>query len=148
MPPNHLILCHPLLLWPSIFPSVHVFSTELALHIRWPKYWSLSFILCPSNEYSVLISFKIDWFDLLAVQGSLKSLLQYNHLKASILWCSACSEADLGLISGLGRSPGGGHGNLLQYSCLENPHGQRSLMGYSPWCLKESNTTEQLSTHT
>ena len=86
MPSNQLILCHPLLLWPSIFPSIHVFSIELALHIRWPKYWSLSFMLCPSNEYSVLISFKIDQFDLLAVQGSLKSLLQYHNLKASILY--------------------------------------------------------------
>ena len=85
MPSNQLILCHPLLLWPSIFPSVHVFSTELALHIRWPKYWSFSFGISPSNEYSGLISFKIDWFDLFAVQGTLKSLLKHHSLKASIL---------------------------------------------------------------
>ena len=82
MPPNHLILCHPLLLMPSIFPSIMVFSNESALHIRWPKYWSFSFSISPSNEYSGLISFRIDWFDLLAVQGTLKSLLQHHGLKA------------------------------------------------------------------
>ena len=76
MPSNHLILCHPLLLLPSIFPSIRVFSSESALRIRWPKYWSFSFSISPSNEYSGLISFKIDWLDLLAVQGTLKSLLQ------------------------------------------------------------------------
>ena len=75
MPSNRLILCHPLLLLPSIFPSIRVFSNELALHIRWPTYWSFSFIISPSNEYLGLISFRIDWFDLLAVQGTLKSLL-------------------------------------------------------------------------
>ena len=75
MPSNHLTLCHPLLLLPSIFPGIRVFSTELALHIRWPKYWNFSFTISPSNEYSGLISFKIDWLDLLAVQGTLKSLL-------------------------------------------------------------------------
>ena len=89
MPSNHLILCHPLLLLPSIFPSIRVFSSELALHIRWPKYWSFSFSICPSNEYSGLISCRIDWFDLLAVQGTLKSLLQHHILKASIPWLSA-----------------------------------------------------------
>ena len=89
MPSNHLILCRPLLL-PSICPSIGVFSSEPALHIRWPKYWScFSFSISPSNEYSGLISFRIDWFDLLAVQGTLKSLLQYHKMKASILWCSA-----------------------------------------------------------
>ena len=81
MPSKHLILCRPLLLLPSVFPSIRVFSNELALHIRWPKYWSFSF--SPSNEYSGLVSFRIDWFDLLAVQGTLKSLLQYHNLKAS-----------------------------------------------------------------
>ena len=86
-PSNHLILCRPLLLLPSIIPSIRVFSNELALHIRWPKYWSFSISL--SNEYSWLISFRIDWFDLLAVQGTLKSLLQHHSLKSSILWCSA-----------------------------------------------------------
>ena len=85
MPSNHLILCHPLLLLSSTFPSIRVFSNELALCIRWPKYWSFSFSISPSNEYSGLISFKIDWFDLLAVQGTLKSLLQHHSLKTSIL---------------------------------------------------------------
>ena len=88
MPSNHLILCGPLLLLSSIFPSIRVFSNELALHIRWPKYWSFSFIISPSNEYSQLSSFRMDWLDLLAVQGTLKSLLQYSS-KASILRCSA-----------------------------------------------------------
>ena len=88
MPSNHLILCHPLLLLPSIFPCIRVFSKELVLCIRWPKYWSLSFSISPSNEYSGLISFRIDWFDL-AVQGTLKSLLQHHSSKASIFWHSA-----------------------------------------------------------
>ena len=85
---NHLILCRPLLLSPSIFPSIRVFSNESSLHIRWPKYWSFSFSINPSNECSGLISFRIDWLDLLAVQGTLKSLLQYYSSKASILQCS------------------------------------------------------------
>ena len=89
MPSNHLILCHPLLLLPSIFPSIRIFSNKSALCIRWPKYWSFSFTIGPFNEYSGLISFRIDWFDLLAVQGTLKSLLQHHSSKASILWCSA-----------------------------------------------------------
>ena len=89
MPSNHLILCHPLFLWPSIFPSIRVFSNESVLHIRWPKYWSFSFSISPSNEYSGLFSIGIDWLDLLAVQGTLKSLLQHHSSKASILWCSA-----------------------------------------------------------
>ena len=89
MPSNHLILCHPLLLLPSIFPSIRVFSNESALCIRWPKYWNFSVNISPSNEHPGLISFKMDWLDLLAVQGTLKSLLQYNSSKASILWCSA-----------------------------------------------------------
>ena len=89
MPSNHLNLCHSLLLWPSIFPSIRVFSSESALCIRWPKYWSFSFSIRPSNEYSGLISFRIDWVDLLAVQGTLKSLLQHHSSKASILQCSA-----------------------------------------------------------
>ena len=88
MPSNHLILCHPLLL-PSIFPSIRVFSNESALRIRWPKYWSFSFRISPSNEHSGLISFRMDWLDLLAVQGALKSLLQHHSSKASILQCSA-----------------------------------------------------------
>ena len=89
MPSNHLIFCRPLLLLPSIFPSIRVFSNESALHIRWPKYWSFSFSLSPSNEYSGLIFFRMDWFDHLAVQGNLKSLLQHHSLKASVLWHSA-----------------------------------------------------------
>ena len=104
MPSNHLILCQPLLP-PSIFPSIRVFSNESALRMRWPKYWSFS--VSPSNEYSGLISFRMDWFDLFAVQGTLKSLLQHHSSKASILWRSAFF--------------GEGNGTPLQYSCLENP---------------------------
>ena len=89
MPSNHLILCHPLLLLPSIFPSIRVFSNESSLRIRWPKYWSFSFSISPSNEYSGLISFRMDWLELLAVQGTLKSLLQHHSSKASIVWRSA-----------------------------------------------------------
>ena len=89
MPPNHLILCHPLLLLPSICPSIWVFSSKSALHIRWPKYWNFSFSISPSNEYSALISFRMDWLDLIAVQGTLNSLLQHHSLKASVLWHSA-----------------------------------------------------------
>ena len=89
MPSNHLILCHPLLFLPSIFSSIRVFSNESILRIRWPKYWSFSFSISPSNEYSGLISFGINWFDLLAVQGTLKSLLQHPGSKSSILWHSA-----------------------------------------------------------
>ena len=89
MPSNHLILCCPLLLLPSIFPSIRVFSNESALCIRCPKYWSFYFSISPSNEYSGLMSFRIDWLDILAVQGTLKSLLQHHNSKASILWHSA-----------------------------------------------------------
>ena len=89
MPSNHLILCHPLILLPSIFPSIRVFSNESVLRIRWPKYWSFSFSISPSNEYSGLISFRIDWLDLLAVQGTLKSLFQHHSSTASILRRSA-----------------------------------------------------------
>ena len=89
MPPNHLILRRPLLLPPSIFPSIRVFSKESVLCIRWPKYWSFSFNTCPSNEHLALISFRMSWLDLLAVQGSLKSLLQHHSSKTSILQCSA-----------------------------------------------------------
>ena len=94
MPSNHLILCHPLLL-PSIFPSIRVFSNELALHIRWPEYWRFSFSISPSNVYSGLISFRMDWLDLLAVQGTLKSLLQHHSSKASILQHSVFFMAQL-----------------------------------------------------
>ena len=95
MPYNHLILCHPLLLLPSIFPSIRVFSNESVLSIRWPQYWSFSFNISPSNEHPGLISFRMDWLDLLAVQGTLKSLLQHHSSKASILRCSAFFTAQL-----------------------------------------------------
>ena len=89
MPSNHIILCHPLLLLPSIFPNIRLFFSELALHISWSKYWSFSFSISPSNEYSGLISFRIDWLDLPVVQGTLKSLFQHHSSKGSVLWCSA-----------------------------------------------------------
>ena len=95
MPSNHLILCHPLLLPPSVFPSIRVFSNESVLYIRWPKFWSFSFSISPSNEYSGLISFRMDWLGLLAVQGTLKSLLQHDSSKASILSGSAFSIVQL-----------------------------------------------------
>ena len=95
MPSNHLILCHPLPLLPSIFPSIKIFSNESALRIRWPKYWSFRFSISPSNEYSGLISFRMDWFDLLAVQGTLKSLVQHHSSKAAILQHSAFSIVQL-----------------------------------------------------
>ena len=146
MPSNHLILCHPLLLLPSIFPSIRVFSSELALLIKWPKNWHFSFSISPSNEYSGLISFKIGWFDLLVVQGTLKSLLQHYSSKASILWHSAffivqlsCwymtagKTVSLTIWTFVGKVMsllfntlsmfviGEGNGTPLQYSCLENP---------------------------
>ena len=89
MPSNHLILCRPLLLLPALFPSIRVFSNESVLHIRWPKYWNFSFSISTSSEYSRLISFRMDWLDLLAVQGTLKNLLQHHSSKASIIWCLA-----------------------------------------------------------
>ena len=94
MPSNHLILCRPLLLPSSIFPSSRVFSDESVRCIRWPKYWSFSFSISPSSEYSGLISVRMDWLDLLAVQGTLKSLLQHHSSKASILWCSVSSQSN------------------------------------------------------
>ena len=94
MPPNHLILCCPLLL-PSVFPSIRLFSDELALHIKWSKYWSFSFSISPSNEYSGLISFRVNWFYLLAIQGTIKSLLQHHSSKASILQLSVCFKIQL-----------------------------------------------------
>ncbi|CAN0258691.1 unnamed protein product [Rangifer tarandus platyrhynchus] len=89
MPSNHLIICYPLLLLPSPLPSIRVFSDDLALSIRWPKHWSFSFSISPSNKYLGLIFFKMDWLDLLAVQGTLKSLLQHHSSEATVLWCSA-----------------------------------------------------------
>ena len=120
MPSNHFILCCPLLLLPSIFPSIRVFSSEsesLILCIRWPKYWSFSFSLSPSNEYSRLISFRSDWFNLLEVQGTLKSLLQHHSSKAS-----KCDKT---------WSIGEGNGKPLQYSCLEN---LMNSMKRHPYC--------------
>ena len=95
VPSSHLILCRPLLLLPSIFPNIRVFSNESALHIRWPKYWRFSFSISPSNEHSGLMSFRMDWWDLLAVQGTLKSLLQHHSSKASIFPCSAFFRVQL-----------------------------------------------------
>ena len=95
MPSNHLIFCHPLLLPPSIFPSTRVFSNESVLHIRWPEYWSFSFNISPTNEHPGLISFMMDWLDILAVQGTRKSLLQHHSSKASILWRSAFCTVQL-----------------------------------------------------
>ena len=102
MPSNHLILCHPILLLPSVFSNIRVFFSESALGIRWPQYWSFSFRISPFNEYSGLISFRFDWFDLLAVQGTLKSLLQHHSLKALILWRSAFFMVQLTHWEGLG----------------------------------------------
>ena len=148
MPSNHLILCHPLLLLPSIFPSMRVFSNESTLCIRWPKYWSFSFSISPSNEYSGPISFRMDWWALLAVQGTLKSLLQHHSSKASILWHSGffgssshIHTCDLKSIHAL-NSP------LFTQLCEMNrrrqwqatpvllprkSHGRRSLVGCNPW---------------
>ena len=95
MPSNHVVLCHPLPLLASIFPSIRVFSNESALHIRWPKYWNFIFSISPSNEYSGLISFRIDWFDLFAVQGTLKSLIQHHNSKALVLWLSVVFVVEL-----------------------------------------------------
>ena len=146
-PSNHLILCHPLHL-PSILPSIRVFSNESALRMRWPKYWSFTFSIIPSKEHPELISFRMEWLDLFAVQGTLKSLLQHHSSQASILWCSAffkknravfttscytllpggsdgkessCNAGDLSFIPGSGRYPGEWKGNSLPYSCLGNP---------------------------
>ena len=115
MPSNHLILCHPLLLPPLIFPIIRVFSNESAFHIRWPKCWSFSFNISPSNEHSGLISFRMDWLDLLEVQGTLKSLLQHHSSKASILWRSRRQWHPTPVLL-----PG-------------KSHGRRSLVGCSPW---------------
>ena len=116
MSSSHLILYRPLLLLPSIFPSIRVFSNESVLHIRWPKYWSFSFSISPSNEHPGLISFRMVWLDLLAVQGTLRSLLQHHSSKASILWRSAFFIAQLShpyMTTGCNGKP-------LQYSCREN----------------------------
>ena len=119
IPSNHLILCHPLLLPPLIFPSIRVFSNESAFCIRWPKYWNFSFNISHSNEHPGLISFRMDWLDLLAVQGTLTCCLsEMGFPGGSAGKESACNVGDLGLIPGLGRSPGEGKGYPLQYSGL------------------------------
>ena len=128
MPSNHLFLCCPLHLLPSIFPSIRVFSNESVLHIRWPNYWSFSFSINPSNEYSGLISFKMDWLDLLAVQGTLKSLLQHHSSKASVLQLSAFFIVELASIHDYRRRQWHPTPVLLP----GKSHGQRSLVGYSP----------------
>ena len=115
-PSNHLILCHPLLLLPSIFLSIRVFSSESVLCIRWPKYWGFSFRVSPSAEYSVLISFRIDWFDLFAVQGTLKSLLQHHSVKAPILWCLAISGPTLKSIHDYWKNHNVDHTDFCQQS--------------------------------
>ena len=136
MPSNHLILCRPLLLLPSIFPSIRVLSNESALHIRCPKYWGFSFIISPSNEHPGLISFRMDWLDLLAVQGTLKSLLQHHSSKASILRCSAFFTVQL-----LHPYIGEGNGNHSSVLAWRIP-GKQSLVGCHPWGSTEPDTTE------
>ena len=128
MPSNRLFLCCPLHLLPSIFPSIRVFSNESVLHIRWPNYWSFSFSINASNEYSGLISFKMDWLDLLAVQGTLKSLLQHHSSKASVLQLSAFFIVELASIHDYRRRQWHPTPVLLP----GKSHGQRSLVGYSP----------------
>ena len=165
MPSNHLILCRPLLLLPSIFPSIRVFSNESALRMRWPKYWSFSFNISPSNEHSGLISFRMDWLDLLGdpVQGTLKNLLQHHRSKASILRHSAFFIVQLshpymiiGKTIALTRWIFVGKVMSLLFNMLSRrrqwqptpvllpgkSHGQRSLVGYSPWGREELDTTE------
>ena len=145
IPSNHFILCCPLFLLPSILPSIRVFSNELALCIRWPKYWSFSFSISPSNESSKFVSFRIDWFDLLAVWGTLKSLLQHHNLKASALVlsflygriCLQCERPGFnpwkkGMIT---------HSSILTWRIPWT----MSLAGYSSWGWKESNMTEQVT---
>ena len=140
MPSNLLILC-PLLLLPSMFPSIRVFTNESALCLRWPKYWIFSLSISPSNEYSGLISFRIDWFNLLMVQGTLKNLLQHDSSKASILWCSAFFMVQL---SHLYMTTGKTHqlyGHEFEQS-LGIGNGHRSLVCCSPWGQKELDMTE------
>ena len=132
MPPSDLLLCRLLLLLPSIFSSIRIFSSKSALCLRWPKCWSFSFSLSASNEYSGLISFRIDWFDLLAVQGTLKSLLQDHSLKASVLWCSAFFMVQLShLYMITGKSHNFGYTNLCQ---------QRNISAFQH-CLGLSNNS-------
>ena len=169
MPSNHLILCHPLLLLPSIFPSIRVFSNESALRIRWPKYWSFSLNISPSNEHPGLISFRMDLLDRLAVQGTLKSLLQHHSSEASILQHSAFFTVQLShpyvttrKTIALTRWTFVGKVRSLLFNMLSRlvrrrlwqptpvllpgeSHRQRSLVGYSPWGRKELDTTERFT---
>ena len=138
MPSNHLILCHSLLLLPSIFPSIRGFSNESALHMSCPKYWSFSFSISPSNECSGLISFRMDWLDLLAVQGTLKSFLQHHSSKVSILRCSAFFMGQLSHPLLLWRRKWQPTPVLLPLQS----HGRRSMVGCSPWGCEELDTTE------
>ena len=117
MPSNHLILCYPLLFLPSIFPRIRAFSNESVLHTRWSYYWSFNFSISPSNDYSGLISFSMDWFDLLAVQGTLKSLLQHHNLKATILWHSAFFMVQLS--------------HLYLYTFIKHIHIKRCVFSHS-----------------
>ena len=132
-------ICHPLFLLPSIFPSIRVIFNESALHIKWPKYWSFSFSISPSNEHSGLISFRMDWLDLLAVQGTLKRLLQH-HSSGSASKESNCNAGYPGLIPGSGRYPEKGI-YPLQYSCLDSSMDR----GYSTWGFKGLDMTEKLT---
>ena len=151
MPSNHLILSCPLLLLPSIFPSIRVFSNESALRIRWPKYWSFSFNISPSNEHLGLISFRMDWLDLLAVQGTLKSLLQHHSSKASnssalsFLHSLTLTSIQDNVYSWVGKIPWRRAWQPTPVFLPGEFHGQRSLAGGSPWGCKQSDTTEQLS---
>ena len=139
MPSNHLILCRPLLLLSSIFPSIRVFSSESVLHIRWPKYWSFSFSISPSNEYSGLISFRIHWFDPLAVQGTLKSLLQNHNSETSILRCSAFFMFQLTFIQDYWKRR---EWQPTPVFLLGKSNGLRSWLDYGLWGHKELETTE------
>ena len=155
MPSNHLILCHPLLLPPSLFPSIRVFSNESALCIRWLKYWNFSFSISPSNEYSGQISFRMDWLDLLAVQGTLKSFFQYCNSKSvlqhSAFWGfpdssvskeSACNAGDQDSIPGVGKIPlEKGMATCSSILAWRIPWMEESGRLYIPWDRKEWNTT-------
>ena len=156
-PCHHLILCYRLPVLPSVFPRIRAFSDDLALRIRWPKYWGFS--ISPSNKYSGLTSFRMDWLGLLLLQGTLKSLLQHHSSKASILWHSdffivqffpggldgkesTCDAGKLVLIPGSGRFSGGGNGNPLQYSCLGNSMDREAWRVTVQGVSKYQDTTE------
>ena len=149
MPSNHLFLCCPLLLLPSIFLSIRVFSNESALHIRWPKYWSFGFNISPSSEHPGLTCFRMDWLDFLIVQETLKSLLQHHSSKISISALSFLYDPTLTSIHDYWKNEEDPleEGMATHSSILAvKSHGQRSLDGYSPWSCKELDMTEQLTT--